>query len=90
MANLNFSTALDLLKEGKKICREGWNGKGMWLVLNNGRQNGIGHKLRQDGHLTEILEVHSFIVIKTAENKLVPWVASQTDILADDWELVSI
>lgn len=79
---VGFETALEHLKDGYKVAREGWNGKEMWLKL-----------VRSDDYaLTESVggtrELLPFIVMKTADNKLVPWLASQTDILAEDWDVV--
>jgi len=71
---MNFGNAITGLRTGYKVSRKGWNGRGMWLAL-------------------QVPDEHSkmsrpYIYMKTADDKLVPWVASQTDILADDWELV--
>lgn len=68
---MNFSKALDNLKTGDHIARQGWNGKGMWLGL---------QKPDKNSKMTL-----PYIYMKTACNNLVPWLASQTDILADDW-----
>lgn len=70
---MNFGQAIEALKAGKCVSRAGWNGKGMWLAL-------------------QVPDAHSkmsrpYIYMKTADGKLVPWVASQTDILANDWEV---
>jgi hypothetical protein len=72
---LNFGDALEALKEGKKVCRKGWNGKGMWI-----------HLQVPDAHSKMNLP---YIYISTVDQKLVPWLASQTDILANDWQVVS-
>lgn len=68
---MNFSQALELLKDGKIIYREGWNGKGMSLCLQE-----------PDTYSKMTLP---YIFMRTAQGDLVPWVASQTDILSDDW-----
>ena len=78
---LNFSEALQEIKEGKKLQRSGWNGKGMWLILTTI----YSHSIEQEGHSTVYVP---FITMKTADNKFVPWLASPTDILADDWIIV--
>lgn len=75
---MDFSEALIQLKSGKQIQRSGWNGKGMYLFLLSGRL------LPQ----IEGRSMSSFIVIKDATDKLVPWLASQSDVLAEDWQLV--
>jgi hypothetical protein len=77
---MNFGQALELLKQGKKVAREGWNGKGMYLVL-------IKHTDYKLFYHTDF-QRYDFIAMKTADNKMVPWLASQTDILVEDWEEV--
>ncbi|EMF9804922.1 DUF2829 domain-containing protein [Salmonella enterica] len=81
---MNFGQALEAVKSGAKIYREGWNGKGMYLALVEGnvvRQAIADHY----GHSGETFPVLDAIYMKTADDKLVPWLASQTDILANDW-----
>lgn len=86
---MNFSEALNLVKEGKKISREGWNGKGMFLFLVQGSTFMVNRPpllgIYPAG--TEITYC-PHIDMKTADNKVVPWLASQTDILAEDWGVV--
>lgn len=84
---MDFSAALTELKHFKRISREGWNGKGMYL-LRVGPQDWNCDNDSFDERESD-LELCPFIVMKTADNKLVPWLASQTDILADDWGVVS-
>ena len=69
-----FGTALVGLKLGRRVSREGWNGKGMWLELQ-----------RPDAHSKMTLP---YIYMRTAQGDFVPWLASQTDILAVDWTFV--
>lgn len=71
---MNFGQALESLKLGHRVAREGWNGKGMWLELQ-----------RPDAHSKMSLP---YIFMKTADDQQVPWLASQTDMLAEDWTLV--
>lgn len=85
---MNFGQALDALKSGYKVAREGWNGKGMWLVLVPADQWGIGSVIPfDDSHVDN--HKKPWIGMKTADNGFVPWLASQTDILAEDWVVVS-
>lgn len=72
---MNFGDALEELKDGNKVSRIGWNGKGMWLHL-------------------QVPDLHSkmtlpYIYMSTVDGKLVPWLASQTDVLAEDWGVVN-
>jgi len=73
--NLTFSEALEQLKKGNKIARRGWNGKGMWLNLQV-----------PDAHSKMTLP---YIYMKTADDNQVPWLASQTDLLCEDWVVVA-
>ena len=79
---ISFGLAVEALKLGYKVARAGWNGKGMWLGLHK-----EGGTFIRDECGTE-LEYADYIVMKTADNKLVPWLASQTDVLADDWVIL--
>jgi uncharacterized protein DUF2829 len=77
---MNFGEALVLLKGGGCVCRQGWNGKGMWLVL-----------VRAESWTSiESATVNAnrlpWIGMKTADGGFVPWLASQTDVLAEDWD----
>lgn len=71
---VSFGDAIRALKNGHRVTRAGWNGKGMWLAL---QRPDIGSKMTLP-----------FIYMKTADDQLVPWLASQTDVLADDWMVV--
>lgn len=89
---MDFGDVLTALKSGGKVRRAGWNGKGMWLAL----VSKWTWDWPWDGYkgtfpytdLPDDLRVAPFIAMKTADNKVVPWLASQTDMLADDWEIV--
>ncbi len=66
-----FAEALVSLKKGGRVCRSGWNGKGMWIMLQ-----------RPDFHSKMSLP---YIFMRTVQEDNVPWLASQTDLLAEDW-----
>ena len=89
---MDFSDALKKLKEGKKVCRSGWNGKGMWLALQKGYPDGTPcNKNSSEAYGIpegDIIKVLPYIAMKTADNCFVPWLASQTDVLANDWEVI--
>jgi hypothetical protein len=78
--NFSFSQALDLLKDGQRLQRAGWNGKGMYL-FRVVQWTYVG----RDEWGKEVLP---FIAMKTADDKIVPWLCSQTDMLANDWQVV--
>ena len=94
---MTFGMAIEAMKRGKKVCRKGWNGKGMWLCvpLCNGPKeipaNGIWGKpnaeyAEQNGGIVKVLP---YITMKTADGSIVMgWLASQTDILSEDWMVV--
>jgi len=85
VVGMPFGLAIEAMKAGAKVARKGWNGKGMWLALVEGRNWGIGGQAPYDytnaPHVTHL----GFIAMKTADNGFVPWLASQTDLLAEDW-----
>ncbi|EIW8629030.1 DUF2829 domain-containing protein [Klebsiella pneumoniae] len=82
VSGLSFSLAIEALKQGKKVARAGWNGKGMWLKL---VPADIADKVAFE---YEALDGAPWIGMKTADDKFVPWLASQTDVLAEDWQIV--
>mgnify|MGYP003661153359 CR=1 FL=1 len=88
-STMNFGDALSLLKAGMKVARAGWNGKGMFIFLVPGSRFKVSRApllgIYEEG--TEI-EYHAHIDMKTAQGYVVPWLASQSDMLAEDWEIV--
>lgn len=78
---MDFTYALNALREGKKVSRSGWNGKGMWIALSTPRYDG------GDPGVIQIYPTMTlpYIFMSTVQDDLVPWLASQTDLLADDW-----
>ena len=94
--SLNFGQALESLKAGKKVARAGWNGKGMWIALSCGRSRPVKAEnfwsphnaafARENGGEATVLPS---ITMKTATGEiLMGWLASQTDMLAEDWMVV--
>ena len=79
----NFGEAIKYLKRGLKVCRQGWNGKGMYLAHVNSYQYKVDGEVHKDS-----LFLSPWIGMKTADGKFVPWLASQTDMLAEDWMFV--
>ena len=71
---ITFGEAIHFLKQGNRVARVGWNGKGMHLELQE-----------PDEHSKM---TRPYIFMKTADGHLVPWLASQTDVLTDDWSLL--
>lgn len=89
---MDFGEALKQLRAGYRVAREGWNGRGMWLFLNPGSMVKVqdGRPLASAFPVGEDVECLPYIMMKTVgiTPKLVPWLASQTDILAEDWFVV--
>lgn len=93
--NLTFGQALEALKQGKRVSREGWNGKGMFLFLLPAGT--IPKSAIYDTKLREVLEnsgkdhfeALGSIRMKTADDKILTgWLASQSDMLLEDWCII--
>jgi hypothetical protein len=74
MKNMNFSDALYEIKSGFRLARKGWNATGQWITI-------------------QVPDEHSkmkrpYIYIHPVDGLLVPWLASQTDLLSEDWFVV--
>lgn len=82
--SLTFGDAIHMLKIGKSVARAGWNGKGMYLFLIGMN----GDYWTYTNGKNDNLPLLPFIAMKTADDKVVPWLASQTDMLAEDWRVV--
>lgn len=88
---MDIGSAVRVLKEGGRVGRFGWNGKNMWLSLTPG--NMISHEKFWSPHNRQFAydqpnseaEVLPYVTMKTADDKIVPWLCSQTDLLAEDW-----
>jgi hypothetical protein len=95
---LTFGLAIEALKAGHKVARAGWNGKGMWLSLSGHTASirivpagGFWSENNADfaRSLGGAAPVLPCITMKTATGEiLMGWLASQTDMLAEDWEIV--
>ena len=81
---MNFGQAIEHMKTGKRLVRKGWNGKGIFVAIQFPDE--------------ESKMTHPYVYIDTtglqtnnpnAPKNLVPWLASQTDMLSEDWELAS-
>ncbi len=88
MSDLNFGDAIQAMKSGKRVQRAGWNGKGMWLSL-AGVKSHWRASIEGVDQMPENWQGYApFIAMYTADGLLVPWLASQTDMLAEDWSLL--
>lgn len=84
---MNFSDALNNIKAGVRMAREGWNGKGMFVFLVPGSTFNVNRPpllgIYPEG---TPITYHSHIDMRTADGQIVPWLCSQPDMLADDWQ----
>lgn len=89
-SGLSFGLAIEALKKGARVARDGWNGKGMFLFLVAGSRFTVNRPpllgIYPEG---AVVDYHAHIDMKTAQGYVVPWLASQADMLADDWQIVS-
>lgn len=84
VTNLTFSKAVDAIKQGKRLSRVGWNGKGMYVFLVRDQVDRL--PIEEEGATGgELRKFLPYVMMRTAEGAFVPWLASQTDILAEDW-----
>lgn len=92
--NMSFGLAIEALKKGLRVARKGWNGKGMFLYLVRGRSVDKEFTVNEASiqpifDNTDVAHFNSHIDMKTADGSVcVGWLASQTDMLADDWVVV--
>lgn len=96
---MDFGQAIREMKAGHKVCRAGWNGKGMWIVImpelslpsynTQGTDRKVNDRTAKWIGKDKPLESQAYIAMWTAQEKWQPgWLASQSDILADDWQIV--
>lgn len=88
----DFGGAIYALKQGKKVARTGWNGKGMWLILTSGRvvENLEPNSFYEKSGFEAPVTICSHIDMKAADGSMViGWLASQTDMLAEDWVILN-
>jgi hypothetical protein len=86
---MDFGAALGALKAGRRMSRAGWNGKNMFVVYQKGYPDGIAINANT-AEATGIPQgtvctFRPYLMMRTADGEFVPWVASQTDLLAGDW-----
>lgn len=93
--NLKFGDAIEALKEGKRVSRSGWNGKGMYLWLLPAAS--VKAEWCREPHLKamaesnggEIMALGSIRMLTADRKVLTGWLASQTDVLAEDWQILA-
>lgn len=90
MENISFGAALEALKDGFKVARSGWNGKGMWLYLVPGSTFKVaeGRPLAKHIAVGEEVIYNPHIDIKGADGSHFVWNPNQLDMLANDWTVI--
>lgn len=85
---MDFGQAIEALKEGKQVARRGWNGKGQFVYLIKGSE--LQRSLRYGfGEYVGEPMIVDVLAIKTTSNHIqIGWLASQSDMLSNDWEIV--
>lgn len=87
--DFDFGTAICWIKKGYRVSRSGWNGKGMFIYYVPAGSykpcTSVAEQLVNDDGLVPYRE---YVAMKTVDGSVVPWVASQTDVLAEDWFLI--
>ncbi len=100
-ANRDFGAAIEALKGGQRVARAGWNGKGMFLFLNRGSAafddsepsrvpaiDGVPSGLFDNGDAGTVTRLPNINMRSASGSTVTGWLASQTDILAEDWEIL--
>ena len=89
---LTFGLAIEAMKKGLKVARRGWNGKGMWVIYRTGYPDGIACNKNTCEAMGipegTVVKIRPYLQMKCADGTYQMWLASQSDILADDWFIV--
>lgn len=95
VTRMTFGHAIEMLKLGHKVARAGWNGKGMWLILVPGTREatlraGTPYAKALNQESCEILpHIDMWTLNASGRRAMLPgWLASQSDMLADDWMVI--
>lgn len=95
--NMTFGMALEALRAGEKVCRDGWNGKGMFVYLQKGSELSKTELLPGpvENHVApvidgEIISIAPHIGMKTADGSIsVGWRPTNIDMFTEDWQILS-
>jgi len=90
---VNIGEAVEAMKAGSRVHRPGWNGAGVWLSLTPGMPVRAANFWSENNKAFAedhggVAVVRSYVTMKTADNEIVPWVCSQSDLLATDWAVL--
>lgn len=84
---MDIGQVVKAMKDGKKVARAGWNGKGMFLYYVPANSYPAQTDIAKEAFNGEPVPYGAYVAMKTAQGNVVPWLASQTDLLAEDWEV---
>jgi hypothetical protein len=88
--NMTFGMAVEGIKQGLKMARRGWNGKGLFIYYVHANRYLAQSRAARDYFGEDaMVPYRDYIAMKTVNEEVVPWVASQSDILAEDWEVAA-
>ena len=93
-SGMPFGLAIEAMKKGAKVARAGWNGKGMWLIMVPGTKavnftEGSPYMKAGLTHGEILPHIDMYTVNSEGRRAMLPgWLASQTDMLSDDWEII--
>lgn len=85
---INIGEAIELMKLGHAVARKVWNGNGMFLYYVKADSYPAMMPVIKGKFENDLVPYGAYIAMKTAQGNVVPWLASQTDLLAEDWEVV--
>ena len=84
---MSFGLAIEAAKMGRAVAREGWNGKEMFLYYVPANEYAVTTEIARS-YFGDTVPYGAYIALKTMQGNVVPWLASQADMLADDWQIV--
>jgi hypothetical protein len=88
---MNFSQALEYIKQGRRLTRAGWHGRGMFVFLVPGSEFVVSRPpllgIYPEG---TTINYHAHVDMVAADGRVAPWLCSQVDMLAEDWELAEV
>ena len=80
--------AVKQMQDGARVCRAGWNGNGMFVFLVPGSRFTVNRPpllgIYPEG---TVIDYHAHVDMRTADGQIVPWLCSQSDLLAIDWQI---
>ena len=87
---MNIGKAIEIMKDGEKVCRLGWNGNDMFIYyVPAAKYPASGNTLgtMKGRYSDDLVPYQEYVAMKTEDGTIVPWLCSQSDLLATDWEL---